>query len=112
MTTNPDPPPPPAPPTGITVRTKIFPLAFLLLLTRPNVSIDGGPPMRTPWGDLFVPLPAGTHSVRCSAPYLWYRHMGDATMEVEVPPSGTVTIQWRSPWLVFLAGKWTTIAPS
>jgi hypothetical protein len=45
MTTNPD---PPAPPTGISVRTKIFPLAFLLLLSRPQVSIDGGPPTRTP----------------------------------------------------------------
>jgi hypothetical protein len=38
--------------------------------------------------------------------------MGDATIEVVVPTSGVVTIQWKSPWLVFLAGKWTTITPS
>jgi hypothetical protein len=68
--------------------------------------------MRTLWGEIFFPLPPGTHTVGCSVAYLWYSHMGDATTEVVVPASGVVTIQWRSPWLVFLAGKWTTITPN
>jgi len=48
--------------------------------------------------------------LRCSVPYLWYRHLGDASTEVTVVPGTTATVQWRTPWLVFLAGKWKTLS--
>jgi hypothetical protein len=103
------PPPPPHSQGGIVVETKIFPLAFLLLLTRPQLSVDGGPIARVSWGQATFALPPGRHTVRCFVPYLWYRHMGDATIEVDVPPVGVVTVRWKSPWLVFFPGKWKIV---
>jgi hypothetical protein len=95
--------------TGVNVHLKIFPLGFLLLLFRPRLSVDGGPPAKMSWGKAFVPLAPGTHTLRCYLPYLWYRHLGDATTEVPVGPGAAATVQWRTPWLVFLAGKWKTV---
>lgn len=94
---------------GIRVRTKFFPLAFLLVFFKPWLSLDGGTPEKTPWGETFLPAAPGRHSVRCYVPYLYLRHMGDSTVEVEVPPGGVVAVKWRAPLLVFLTGKWTTV---
>jgi hypothetical protein len=95
--------------SGIIVRPRIFPLAFLLLFTKPRLSIDGALEQKASWGECWFPLPPGRHSVRCYVPYLWYRHMGDSTIEVDVPQTGSVKIQWMSPWLVFIAGKWKQV---
>lgn len=97
-------------PTGVYVHLKIFPLAFILLLCSPRLCVDNGPPAKLSWGQSFVPLAPGNHTLRCSVPYLWYRHLGDASTEVTVVPGTTATVQWRTPWLVFLAGKWKTLS--
>jgi hypothetical protein len=96
--------------TGVHVHLKIFPLAFLLLLFSPRLCVDDGPPTKASWGKAFVPLAPGNHTLRCYLPYLWYRHLGDSSTEVTVVPGTTATVQWRTPWLVFLAGKWKTIS--
>ncbi len=100
------PTPPADVPVGVIVRPKIFPLAFLLLLFKPRLSIDGGPEVAITWSDNWVALPPGRHSLRVWLPYLFYRHMGDATVEVDVPAGGSLRAQWRSPWIVFIPGKW------
>lgn len=94
--------------SGINVRTKFFPLAFLLFFFKPRLCLDGGPPETNPWGEKFFPVAPGRHSVRCYVPYLYMRFMGDATIEVDVPADGVVAVQWRAPLIVFLTGKWTT----
>lgn len=91
------------------MHTKFYWFNFLLALFKPNVSIDGGASVRDSWGAKFIPLPPGRHSVRCYVSYLWYRHMGDSTVEVTVPADGVVSVQWRAPWLVFIAGKWKNL---
>jgi hypothetical protein len=100
---------PQTPSTGVFVHPKIFPLAFLFLLFSPRLCVDGGPPTKMAWRRTFVALPPGSHSLRLYVPYLWYRHVGDATLEVAVVPGTTATVRWRTPWLVFLAGKWTQV---
>jgi hypothetical protein len=95
--------------SGVWVHTKFYWFSFLLALCKPYISIDGGAPGRNSWGSTFIPLPAGRYSIRCYVSYLWYRHMGDSTVPVTVPPDGVVSVQWRAPWLVFIAGKWKTI---
>jgi hypothetical protein len=96
-------------PTGVFVHPKIFPLAFLLLLFSPQLCVDGGPPTKVPWRKTFIGLAPGNHSLRCYVPYLVYRHLGDASIEVTVVAGSSGSYQWRSPWLVFLAGKWKQV---
>jgi hypothetical protein len=93
---------------GIRVQVKFFPLAFLLFFFKPRLCLDGGQPATVKWGDTFLPAAPGRHSVRCYVPYLYLRHMGDSTIEVDVPPGGVVNVRWRAPLLVFLKGTWTT----
>ncbi len=90
--------------TGILVRTKIFPLAFLLLLFKTNVTIDGSTSVLK-WGDhLFVVAP-GTHDVKVSFRYLFSQRQGEAALTVEVVANKTTTVLYRSPFLVFLGGS-------
>jgi hypothetical protein len=99
----------PAAPTGILVRTKFFPLSFLLFFFKPRVCLDGGPPDKRTWGETFLSVAPGRHAVRCYVPYLYLRHMGDSTIEVDVAPGTVVAVQWRAPLLVLLAGRWTHV---
>jgi hypothetical protein len=90
--------------TGILVSTKIFPLAFLLLLFKTNVSIDGVTSVLK-WGDHFFAVPPGRHEVSVSFRYLFSSRMGSASIGVEVVPGRTTTVLYRSPFLVFLGGS-------
>jgi hypothetical protein len=98
--------PPPAPQTGVVVRPKIFFFAFFLLLFKVRLSVDAGLETTIAWGENFIPLSPGRHTLRCWLPYLIYRHMGNSSVEVDVPAGGVVRAQWRTPWLVFLQGTW------
>jgi hypothetical protein len=95
--------------SGVWVHTKFYWFNFLLVLFKPNTSVDGGTPVRGRWGATFIPLPPGRHLIRCYVSYLWYRHMGDSTVEVTVLPDAPTSVQWRAPWLVFIAGKWKNV---
>jgi hypothetical protein len=90
--------------TGILVSTKIFPLAFLLLLFKTNVSIDGVTSVLK-WGDHSFAVPPGTHEVSVSFRYLFSSQMGRASLQVEVVPGQTTTVLYRSPFLVFMGGS-------
>ena len=89
--------------TGILVSTKIFPLAFLLLLFKTNISIDGDTSVLK-WGDHFFAVPPGAHEVSVSFRYLFSSQTGKATIGVEVVPGRATTILYRSPFLVFMGG--------
>jgi hypothetical protein len=53
---------PPNAQTGILVRTRIFPLAWILLLVKTTVTVDGVP-HALPWGENFFPVTPGQHQV-------------------------------------------------
>jgi hypothetical protein len=94
---------------GVVVRPKVFFLSFLLLLCKVRLSVDGQEPVLIAWGDNWIPMAPGRHTLRCWTAYLWYRHLGDATIEIDVPPAGYLRAQWRTPWLIFLAGTWKVV---
>jgi hypothetical protein len=90
--------------TGIRVTTKIFPLAFLLLLFKTNVTVDGVTTV-LPWGSNFYSLPPGLHEVIVSFRYIFSKTMGQNRVVVEVPPGQTIGVTYRSPFLVFMGGS-------
>ena len=90
--------------TGILVSTKIFPLAFLLLLFKTNVTIDGVTSVLK-WGDHFFVVPPGAHEVRVSFRYLFSSRTGENSLNVAVAPGRTTTVLYRSPFIVFMGGS-------
>jgi hypothetical protein len=88
----------------IQVRTRFFPLAFLLVLFKPVVSIDGVA-NTVAWGVTSVPVTPGPHVVEAWCPYLFFRTMGRSGINVDVPPGGAVQVVWTTAWLAFLPGK-------
>ena len=90
--------------TGILVRTKIFPLAFLLLLFKTNVTIDGTTSVLK-WGDHMFAVPPGPHDVTVSFRYLFSQRQGEAHLTVDVVADQATTVLYRSPFIVFLGGS-------
>ncbi|MCU1351723.1 MAG: hypothetical protein JWM05_932 [Acidimicrobiales bacterium] len=103
---------PQQPTSVISIKTKFFPLAFLLLLFKPRYSINGAPPAPAPWGVTEVPVPAGRYQVEVWLPYLFFQNMGRNGATVDVPAGGRVQVTWKSPWLVFLKGKVSVEGPA
>jgi hypothetical protein len=95
--------------TGILVRTKIFPLALLLLLFKTNVTIDGVTSVLK-WGDHFFAVPSGSHEVSVSFRYLFSSQTGKASVTADVAPGRTTTVSYRSPFIVFMGGSIKVVA--
>ena len=91
-------------PTGMLIRTRTFPLSFLLLLFKTNVTIDGATSVLT-WGEHFFAAPPGVHEVTVSFRYFFSRRMGVASLKAEVVPGAVTRVSYRAPLLVFLGGS-------
>ncbi|MEA2184223.1 MAG: hypothetical protein QOF69_3408 [Solirubrobacteraceae bacterium] len=91
----------------INVHPTFFPLAFLLFLFPPRVEVDGGPPQPLKWrADNPLQVTPGAHHVVIYFPYMVIvRRAGEAAIDVNVAEGQTVTVTYKAPWLVFLAGK-------
>jgi hypothetical protein len=97
--------------SGIEVTTKIFPLAFLLLLFKTNVTVDGVTSIQ-PWGSHVFSVPPGRHEVAVSFRYIFTSAMGESRVTLDVRAGQTVQVQYRSPFLVFMGGSIKVIGPS
>ncbi|MGH9025009.1 MAG: hypothetical protein ACRDWD_02675 [Acidimicrobiia bacterium] len=87
-------------------------LAFLLFFFKPTFVIDGQAYTSQPWRTpVRFPVSPGPHSVRVFFPYLFIKECGPADVDVDVPPASTVPIEYKAPWLVFLAGRVSVGAP-
>lgn len=99
-----------APPPGqgqIVVRTRLFFLSFLLYFWKPVLQVDDGAPAKVRWGGrTTIPVEAGRHRLRCYVSYPYSTTLGDSTTEVDVAAGETVHVQWHSPYLTFLRGRW------
>jgi hypothetical protein len=91
-------------PTGIEVRAKVFPLAFLVYLFKPTVEIDGQP-IPAKWGTQFIPVQPGTHSVSLYYRYLFFKRANAATTQATLSEGQVLQITYKTRWLVFLPGK-------
>jgi hypothetical protein len=87
----------------ITVRTRIFPLAFILLLFKTTVTIDGVA-NELPWGEHSFPVAAGAHELEITFKYL-FGDMGRAHARLEIGAGSVVRIDYRSSFIVFMPGK-------
>src|SRR3954452_10519215 len=97
-----------AAPAGVQVHTGFWALAFLLALVRPRLELDGGPPTPQPWGDTFIWVAPGRHTVRCSFRWLIVNRAGDASVTVDVPPGHVAHLRYEAPhWFVVMPGRWT-----
>jgi hypothetical protein len=104
-------PPPPPPPGGgvqqsaIVVKTRVFPLAFLLYLFKTLVTVDGTT-WTLPWGEHTFPVAPGTHQVGIAFKYI-FGPTGANQATVQVAPGQVVQVDYRSPFIVFMKGKLT-----
>jgi hypothetical protein len=89
--------------TGMELRAKVFPLAFILYLFKPTIVVDGQP-MPGRWGVQFVPLAAGNHRVTVFFKYLFIAKCNEATIDVTVSEGQVVPVTYKSRWLIFLKG--------
>lgn len=91
--------------TGIQLRARVAPLAFLYYLSRPKVSIDGGPEFRVRWGVNQLSVPPGRHHLRVWFSYFFWSRANEATIEVDVPAVGAVGVTYKSRWTVLVPGR-------
>ena len=96
----------------IEITATFFILAFLLFFFKPTFVVDGrayaGQPWRMP---VRFPVGPGKHTVKIFFPYLFIKECGPATIDVDVPAGSVVPIEYKAPWLVFLAGR-TSAGPA
>jgi len=87
----------------ISLQTRFWAMAFLLLFSRTRVELDGERHV-LPWGQVRVPVVAGWHQLRVSFRYLWM-DCGTATKDFDVRRGHIVELTYRAPWLVLLSGQ-------
>jgi hypothetical protein len=97
--------------SGIQLRAKVAPLAIFYYFCKPQVSIDGGPPFRVPWGVNQLSVPPGQHHVRVWFTYLFWSRANEAELVVDVPLAGAVAVTYKSRWSVLVKGRLTLDRP-
>ena len=91
-------------PTGIELRAKFFPLAFLLYLFPPTVEVDGQA-YPAKWGTQFLPMAPGGHTIAVFFKYIFLPRCNLATTQVTLAPGQVLVVNYKARWLVFLPGK-------
>jgi hypothetical protein len=67
--------------SGVRVTTRTPPIAFLLLLFKTKVTIDGDTHVVS-WGTTYFPLEPGPHSVEIGFRYFFGSNMGSASIPI------------------------------
>ena len=94
--------PVPNDPPGITVDCSYFPLAFLLMLTKPKIFVNGQQVPNTQWGPNHIPVGAGHYHLKVHTP--WLIEMGPAEVPVALQDGQAVRYYYRTPVMIFLRG--------
>ena len=95
---------PPSTQSGVFITTQRFPLAWLFWTFKTDVSIDEETVV-VPWGTHFFNLAPGRHRIRIGFHYLWAKDMGADEIECEIERGATITLTYRSPFLVTSKGS-------
>lgn len=90
---------------GIAVTTHFFPLAFMLALFKPLISINGYQVPVVGWGRTVIPMPPGRHRVHVHIPYWLISQLGPADTLVDVYPGRFVELEYKAPVWGFSAGS-------
>ncbi len=101
-----------APATGtLQLKTSFFVLMWILFFLKPKMRVNGHEVPLAGWGESQHQLYAGPNNIEVWFPYLVPKEAGLAKATVDVPANGVVRLEYRPPWLIFLAGKLTQTAP-
>ena len=79
-------------------------LQWVFFIFKPTISIDGGEPQKTPWGESTHSVAPGQHTVYIEIPYIFMK-IAKATQTVNIGANETVALTYRPPLLVFMKGK-------
>jgi hypothetical protein len=80
-------------------------------LGSPLVAFDGLFPVRMGWGEEFVSMGPGRHTVECQGQLLRNLKTGIARCEFEVPKDGAIKLRWTAPVLASGRGSWKNLGP-
>ncbi|GAA4604074.1 hypothetical protein BJY16_004854 [Actinoplanes octamycinicus] len=94
----------PAAGSAIAITMRYAPIAFLLGVFTPVLTIDNQP-IQAGWRRrIVVPVSPGPHYLHAHVPYLIPRRIGKADLPVSVAPGETISLEYRAPVIVFLRG--------
>ncbi len=93
------------PQSTIEIRTHFMFMQTAMRGHKPQISIDGGEPHSTKFGDTSYPVEPGEHTVFIEVLYVLNKRVGKATTTVNVGDGETVRLKYRPPMLVFMKGK-------
>jgi hypothetical protein len=90
---------------GIALTAKFFPLAFILLLFKPFLTINGQQ-YQVPWSQrTLIQLPPGQYNVHVHTPYLGLFNIGKADLAVNVGGGQPIELEYRAPLFMFSPGS-------
>jgi hypothetical protein len=89
--------------TGIELRAKVFPLAFILYLFKPTIEIDGQA-IPAKWGTQFIPVAPGTHSISVYFNYFFIKKCNRADTQITLAEGQVLQVTYKSRWLIFMKG--------
>ena len=92
-------------PTGLEVTAKIFPLAFIALLFKPTVEIDGQKATIGWTKPNFLPVVPGAHRITIYWKYLGFLSANSVTTTVTITDGQVAHLLYKCRWLIFLPGK-------
>jgi hypothetical protein len=96
----------PKPRSGVQVTTRTPPIAFLFLLFKTKVTIDGDTHVVS-WGSNYYPLEPGRHSIEIGFRYFFGSNMGRSAAQFDVVSGHVVQVTYQPPAQVFAAGSIT-----
>ncbi|GAB2666560.1 hypothetical protein GCM10027271_27440 [Saccharopolyspora gloriosae] len=94
--------PPPAGMGRVVLDSSYTPLAFMLALFKPGVTINGQPGPPAVWGRTVIDLPPGQHQIEVHVNYLW--KFGSATAVIPVNAGQQIEAYYKPPMVAFGAG--------
>jgi hypothetical protein len=90
--------------SGVQVTTRTPPIAFLMLLFKTKVTIDGDTHVVS-WGSNYYALEPGHHSIEIGFRYFFGGNMGRSTAEFDVAAGHVVQVTYHPPAQIFSAGS-------
>ena len=79
-------------------------LAFVYSWFKPTIEIDGEL-CQKPWGAYEFALPAGTHIISVSYPWLLAPRCGENSVTVELRPGSRIRVEYMARYIRYLPGK-------
>jgi len=96
-------------PTGIALNAKQFILFVLYSIFPLIVEVDGVPSKGT-WGDQFINLAPGQHSVTVAYKLYWVLPCNKGSINVTVNPGEVVALKYKMRLFFLLPGKLSVVA--